>query len=186
MAQVVVGFSFGLAHSGCDEADPGALLGGVEIEAFVEWQGEEAFVKIFESGGCLVQGDDGWAQLGFSFRFLVGLVDAVEIGVAEQPGGIEMGPNVVKNFLQPSRAGVRFGTDFVVFVDVGLLDLHPMVAKASTQEMGPSDVILAVDEDFKIRFPVGGIHFQSRVVLECAADTEKKDRFEIWLGVQCG
>jgi hypothetical protein len=185
-AQVVVCFGFGLSHGGCNEADPGALLGGVETEALVEGQGKEAFVKIFESGGCLVQGYDGWAQLSFAFRFLVGLVDAVEVGVAEKPSGIEMGPNVMENFLQPSRAGVQLGTDFIVVVDVGLLELYPVVAKATAQEMGPSDVVLAGDEDFKIWFTVVGIHFQSRVVLERAADTEKKDRFEIWLGVQFG
>ncbi len=87
LAQVVVGFGFGYSHGGCDQADPGGLLGGVETKAVVEWKCEKAFVKIFECGGGLTEGDDGGAQLGFSFCFLVGLVDAVEIGVAEQPGG---------------------------------------------------------------------------------------------------
>ncbi len=41
LAQVVVGFGFGYSHGGCDQADPGGLLGGVETKAVVEWKCEK-------------------------------------------------------------------------------------------------------------------------------------------------
>ena len=105
---------------------------GLEAESFVQREIEDTPVEIVEFLAGLVEGDDFGSQLGFSFRFLVGCVDAVEIGVAEFPGEIEMSPDVVDDLLEPSLAGELLGADLVVVIDVVLLDLDPVMTEAAS------------------------------------------------------
>lgn len=121
--------------------------------------GEKALVKIVEGGGCLVQGYDGWAKLFLAFQFLGSLVNAMKIGVTKFPGEIEMRPYVVENMLQPSRAGVFLGAQFLFTVDVRLLDLHPVFAKAPSEELGPADFVLRRHKIREHGFSVVGVHF---------------------------
>ena len=65
------------------------------------------------------------------FRFLIGCVDAMEIGVAEFPGEVEMSPDVVDDLLEPSLAGEFLGANLVLVIDVVLLDLDPVMTEAA-------------------------------------------------------
>ena len=103
---------------------------GLEAESFVQREIEDAPVEIVEFLAGLLEGNDCWFQLGFSFGFLVGCVDAVEIGVAEFPGAIEMSPDVVDDLLEPSLAGEFLGANLVI--DVVLLDLDPVITEAAS------------------------------------------------------
>ena len=67
-----------------------------------------------------------------AFRFLVCCVDAMEIGVAEFPGQVEMSPDVVDDLLEPSLAGEFLGANLVLVVDVVLLDLDPVMSEAAS------------------------------------------------------
>ena len=53
------------------EVDSSRLLMGLEIEAFVQREVEDASVKIFEFLAGLVEDNNCGFQLGFAFRFLV-------------------------------------------------------------------------------------------------------------------
>jgi hypothetical protein len=53
-----------------------------------------------------------------------------------------MWPLMMLNLLQPARAAESLGAAFVAVIDASLLDLHPVVAETSAQEMRLSDVIL--------------------------------------------
>jgi hypothetical protein len=88
---------------------------------------------------------DGFS--GFAFCFLVGCVDAVEISVAELPGQVQMRPNMMQHLLELSLTREFERANFIVVINVVLLDLNPVMAEASPKQMGPSDAILAVDED---------------------------------------
>ena len=105
---------------------------GLEAESFVQREIEDTPVEIVEFLAGLVEGDDCGFQLGFSFRFLVSCLDAMEIGVAEIPGQVEMSPDVVDDLLEPSLAGEFLGANLVIVVDVVLLDLDPMMTEAAS------------------------------------------------------
>ena len=53
-----------------------------------------------------------------------------------------MSPEMIENLFEPALAGEFLGADFVLVIDVSLLCLNPVVAEASSQKVGPSDVIL--------------------------------------------
>jgi hypothetical protein len=69
---------------------------------------------------------------------------------------------MIKNLLEPSFAASEFpGANFFLSIDVGLLQLNPIVAESAVKQTGPSDVVLGVYEDLKTGFAVGGRHIET-------------------------
>jgi hypothetical protein len=88
-----------------------------------------------------MEGDYEGTQFGFSFGFLVRFVNAMEVGVAWLPGQAQVQPKVVENLCEPSLAGKKRRA-IVVVIHVFLLERDPTVTKASSEKVGPADVIL--------------------------------------------
>jgi hypothetical protein len=78
----VCGFGFGDSNGRRDHVDPGFLFISGLVEAFEEGEVKEAFVQISKRIGGSIEGDDKGSQFSFAFGFLVGFVNAVEVGVA--------------------------------------------------------------------------------------------------------
>jgi hypothetical protein len=94
------------------------LFVGLQVESSEERKIEEAFIEVVELFGCLVKSDDGGFQFGFAFRFLVGRVDVVQIGVSEFPGQVQMRPEMVENLLEPALNCEFLGANFVFVIEM--------------------------------------------------------------------
>jgi hypothetical protein len=81
----------------------------------------------------------GWFELCFEFRFFIGRGDR---RCAVSKLGKDVTINDVGPFAASSRVTESLGAAFVAVIDASLLDLHPVVAETSAQEMRLSDVIL--------------------------------------------
>jgi hypothetical protein len=114
---------------------------------------------------------------------LKSLVDSMEICIAKFPCEVETCPDVKENMFEPAWASEFFAADFVVLVDVGLLELGPVETEAAAKHLGPANVVLGRYKDLEASFSVGGREFESRVV-DGATDALEKHHFEVWLGVE--
>ena len=119
-----------------------------------------------------MESDDGGSQLGFAFSFLVGRIDTVEIGVSEFPCQVEMSPDVVDDFFEPSLPCEFLGADVVLVVNVVLLDLDPVVAEAASESVVPADTVLRRHEELEACFSVGGGSNEERIILQSTADAD--------------
>ena len=93
-----------LSCGGRGDVEPGLLFMRLQEQAFIQGQFEESSVKAVKLGGGLAEGDNGWSQLGFAFRFLVFRIDTAQIGVPEFPCEVQMGPQMVENLFEPALA----------------------------------------------------------------------------------
>ncbi len=135
-------FSLGLANGWRDNIDPGNLLRGPEEEAIGKRKIKKAFVHIVDLSSRGVEGDDSGTELGLALLFLVGGIDAVQVGIALLPGYVQVSSDIVEDLSKPPLTGEFLGADCIVAVDVCLLELDPVMAEAAPEKMSPSNGIL--------------------------------------------
>jgi hypothetical protein len=110
------------------------------------------FVKVVQLASCFVKSHDSWFEFGFAFQLLVGGgVSTMEIHISLFPGDVQVCPEVTKDFVEPSVARELLGADVAVVMDVGLLNLDPVMAEVSTNQMSPCNIVLAVNDARPIR-----------------------------------
>jgi hypothetical protein len=92
-----------------------------------------------------------------------------------------------KDLFEPAVTSEFLGANFVLMIDVILLDLNPVVAEAAAKQVRPCNVIFRGDEQLEARFAVvGGGCVKKWVVFESTMDADHQDHLQIWLGVELG
>jgi hypothetical protein len=137
-----VGFRPGDSNGGSDHVDPSQLVLGFCSESQFERHLKERFVEVQKLVGSCAEGNNVWFQFGFALFFLVSRVDTLEIGIPWFPGQAQMRPKMVQDLFEPALTGEFLGANFVLVIDVVLLDLDPVVAEAGAEQVGPSNIVL--------------------------------------------
>jgi hypothetical protein len=118
---------------------------GLGLESKFDGHLEQSFVKVQKLVGVRAESNDVGSQFGFALFFLVGRVDAVEIGIPLFPGKVKMRPKMVEDLFEPALTGEFLGANFILAIDVILLQLNPMVTEAAAEQVGPTNVVLRGD-----------------------------------------
>ena len=101
--------------------DPRRLIVGLCAESKFDGHVEESSIKVQKLVGFRVESKNVGSQFGFALFFLVGRVDAVEIGIPLFPGEIEMRPKMVEDLFEPALTGEFLGANLILAIDVFLL-----------------------------------------------------------------
>ena len=135
-------FCLRLSDNGRGHVEPSLLLMRPQVRSSEQRQFEESFVEAVKLGSSLAESNNGGLKLGFAFCFLISRADAAWIGISQFPGHAQMSPQMVENFLKPALACEFLGTDFILVIDVILLNLDPAMIETASQQVRPSDIVL--------------------------------------------
>jgi hypothetical protein len=78
---MLIGFRPGYSNCGSDQVNPSRLVVGLCSESQFERHLEQSFVEVQKLVGVRVESNNVGSQFGFALFFLVGRVNAVEIGI---------------------------------------------------------------------------------------------------------
>ena len=84
-------------------------------------------------------------ELFETFAFFLIFVVAMKILIADEPELPQLGPQMIQDDFEPLVARLFLLVDFWVIEDVAPLDLGPLFADASFEQVLPSDFVLGVD-----------------------------------------
>jgi hypothetical protein len=95
-----------------------------------------------------------------TFAFFLIFVSAMKIVIANEPELPQLSPQMVQDDFEPSVARLFLLVDFRVVEDASSLELGPLFAEASFEEMLPSDFVLGVDQHSEDGFAIVGVHLE--------------------------